>query len=283
MWMGPGRRKRSLLLSLPKQSAAASRSAIRRRYLSMQMTITKTRGNVLPPRALSNLPFDGCNAFRLDGRVVTKSGQPMHIRFSPEPCDLALGIVTMCLLRRNERRLPIHFAAQELYRLLVSERRQRAGLFAVFCEKPFRLGDQFLVKHLRGPLVDTCIKSFTIRIESETQNAKAAQRFASLLPKLGHSPARGPARGRARGQTHLNRADHLGNVIGVNAVGRRSIEPSQDAMQVLGPVFLRATAQFVAQIFGPLRAREKSLEQSAQIESGSSADDGQVSSLLAFA
>src|SRR5712692_9125307 len=246
--MGPGCRKRSLLLSLPsaEQSAAASRNVVRRRCRSMQMTITKTRGNVLPPRALSNLPFDGCNAFRLDGRVVTKSGQPMHIRFSPEPCDLALGIVTMRLLRRNERRLPIHFAAQKLHRLLVSERRQRAGLFAVFCEKPFRLGDQSLVKHLRGPLVDTCIKSFTIRIESETQNAKAVQRFASLLPKFRH--------GLAFCETHLNRADHLGNVVGVNAVRRRSVEPPQDAMQVLGPVLLRAAAQFVAQIFGPLWA-----------------------------
>src|SRR5712692_3198653 len=251
--MGPGCRKRSLLLSLPsaEQSAAASRNVDRRRCRSMQMTITKTRGNVLPPRALSNLPFDGCNAFRLDGRVVAKSGQPMHIRFSPEPCDLALGIVTMRLLRRGERRLPIHFAAQQLHRLLVSERRERAGLFSVSCKKPFRLGDQSparqsLVEHLHSPLVDACIKGFAIRIESETQNAKAVQRFASLLPKLRH--------GLAFCQTHLDRADHFGNVIGVNTAGRRSVEPPQDAMQVLGPVLLRAAAQFVAQIFGPLWA-----------------------------
>jgi hypothetical protein len=52
-------------------------------------------------RTLSNFLFDGCNAFRLDGWVVAKPGQPMHIRFSTEPCDLALGIVTMRLLRRT--------------------------------------------------------------------------------------------------------------------------------------------------------------------------------------
>src|SRR5271157_6243139 len=48
-------------------------------------------------RALSNLPFDGGNAFRLDGWVIAKPGQPMHIRLSTEPGNLALGIVTMRL------------------------------------------------------------------------------------------------------------------------------------------------------------------------------------------
>src|ERR1700694_5875931 len=123
----------------------------------------------------------------------------MHIRFSPEPCDLTLGIVAMRLLRRRERRLPIQFAAQELQRLFVSQRRERARLCAIFCEKPFRLGNQSLVKHVRGSLVDARIKNFALRIESETQNAKATKRFASFLPKLGYIRARGPARGRARG------------------------------------------------------------------------------------
>src|SRR5260370_36451143 len=130
----------------------------------MQLTIAKTDENVLPPRTPANFPLDGRNAFRLDGRVAAKSGQPLHIRFSPEPCDLALGIVTMGLLGRSERRLPIHFAVQKLHRLLVPERRERAGLFAVFCEKAFRLGDQSpgrqsIVEHLRGTLTAPCINS----------------------------------------------------------------------------------------------------------------------------
>src|SRR6202521_4002804 len=53
-------------------------------------------------------------------------------------------------------------------------------------------------------------------------------------------------------------------------------------MQVLGPILLRAGAQSVAQLFGPLRTWKKSFEQRAKIESGSSADDGQVSALLAL-
>src|ERR1019366_8664459 len=48
-WMGPACRKRSLLLSLAKQSAAASRSVIGSRCRSMQLTIAKTDGNVLQP------------------------------------------------------------------------------------------------------------------------------------------------------------------------------------------------------------------------------------------
>src|SRR3979411_63616 len=140
-WIGPGCKKRSLLLSLAKQSAAASRSVINRRCRSMQLTIAKTDGNVLQQllscsrviaHELSDLLFDGCNAFRLDGCVIAESGQPMHIRFSPEPCDLALGIIAMRLLRRDERRLPVEFAAQKLHCLLVSQRRERACLCPIF-------------------------------------------------------------------------------------------------------------------------------------------------------
>ncbi len=54
-------------------------------------------------------------------------------------------------------------------------------------------------------------------------------------------------------------------------------------MQVLSPVLLGAVAQAVAQVFRPLRTREKSFDESAEIESSSSADDGQVSSPLNFA
>src|SRR5260370_35335643 len=109
--MGPGGRKRSLLLSFEKQSDAASSSAINRRCRSMQLTIAKTDGNVLSQlhrlrssdrsRTLSDLLFDGCDAFRLDGWIIAESGQPMHIRFSAEPCNLALGIVPMRLLGRT--------------------------------------------------------------------------------------------------------------------------------------------------------------------------------------
>src|SRR5271166_899126 len=142
-WMGPGCRKRSLLLSLPKQSAAASSSVISRRCRSMQMTIARSR-NVLKNsvwfsilgstaahpgfsairsddlRTYSNVPFDDGDAFPLNGRLIAKTRQPMHTCLPTKPCDLALGVITMRLLCRRQRRLPIHFAAQELYCLLVS-------------------------------------------------------------------------------------------------------------------------------------------------------------------
>src|ERR1700686_2554743 len=83
MWIGPGCRKRSLLLSLAKQSAAASRIVTSRRCRSMQLTIAKTGGNVLQQlhscsrlivHELSNLLLDGCNALRLDVCVIAESG-----------------------------------------------------------------------------------------------------------------------------------------------------------------------------------------------------------------
>jgi len=120
----------------------------------MQLTIAKTDGNVLRMlcgfasggpgipawlngrdarfSTISNFSFDECDAFRLDGWVVAEPGQPMDIRLLAEPCDLALGIVTMRLLRRRERRLTIDFAAQKLERLLVAQRVERAGLVAIF-------------------------------------------------------------------------------------------------------------------------------------------------------
>src|SRR5208282_2340098 len=166
----------------------------------------------------------------------------MHIGLAPEPRDLALGVVAMCLLRRRQRRLPIYLAAQKLHRLLVPERRERTGLFAIFCKQPLRFADESFVKHLHSPLIDARIKNLTFRIESETQDAKTTERFASLLPKFGHSLARSRARSLARGQAHFDRPDHLGNVVGVNALGGQSVEPAQDAMQVVGTALRRVCA-----------------------------------------
>src|SRR5208282_1461067 len=166
----------------------------------------------------------------------------MHVRLPPEPRDLTLGIVAMRLLRFRQSRLSIYFAAQTLHRLLVSERGERARMVAILCEKFFCFGDESLVKHFCRPLVDARVESLALRIESETKNAKAEQRFASLLPKFGHIPARGLARSPVRGQTHLDRPDHLGSVVGVNALGGGSVEPTQNAMQMARAVLLRSSA-----------------------------------------
>ena len=54
-------------------------------------------------------------------------------------------------------------------------------------------------------------------------------------------------------------------------------------MEMPGPALLRAVAQPGAQFFGALRARKKSFDESAEIETCSPADDGQVCGLLVFA
>ena len=71
--------------------------------------------------------------------------------------------------------------------------------------------------------------------------------------------------------------------MSVNALRRRRVQPPQHAMQVLGPVLIGAGAQSAAQLLGALRAGKKSVQQSAEIESRASADDGQIPSLPAFA
>ena len=71
--------------------------------------------------------------------------------------------------------------------------------------------------------------------------------------------------------------------MGVNTARCRSIEPAQDAMQPLGPIFLRAATQSVAQFFRAPRTGKESFDQSAEIEPGPSADNRQVPALLDLA
>src|ERR1039458_177246 len=54
-------------------------------------------------------------------------------------------------------------------------------------------------------------------------------------------------------------------------------------MQMLSPMLLQATAQFVAQLFAALRTRKKSIDKRAKIESRAPPDDGEPLSLLTFA
>src|SRR5271165_5974879 len=52
---------------------------------------------------------------------------------------------------------------------------------------------------------------------------------------------------------------------------------------MLSPMLISARAQPVAQLFGALRAGKKPLQQSAQIESGASTNDGQIPRLTVTA
>ena len=194
----------------------------------------------------------------------------------------------MCLLCCRQRRLPIRFAAQILERLLVSQRPERTRFRPVLCQEPLRLRNQSVVKHLCGAPVDAFIQNFAPRIDSQPQNAKAAQPLAPLLPKFGYSLGRSSGgdlrRSLARAQAHLDRPNHLGNVIGVNAFRCRRVQSPQDAVQMLRPALLHTGPQSVAQFLvaqspRALRPGKEPLQQSAEIKPGASADDGQVASL----
>ena len=106
----------------------------------------------------------------------------------------------MRLLRGGERRLTIHFAAQKLHRLLVSERRERTSLVAIFVERLSVSSIRPSSNIFAARRLMRAYKSFALRIEPETQNAKALQRIASLPPKFGHIGAlrRGPRPGTLR-------------------------------------------------------------------------------------
>src|ERR1700677_2939260 len=92
-------------------------------------------------RNLSNLLLNNFDGFGLNGWRIAEARQPVHVRFPAKPCNLALGIIAMRLLRRGKRRLAIQFAAQELQRLFVSERAERARLIAIPCQQLFCLSD----------------------------------------------------------------------------------------------------------------------------------------------
>src|SRR6202030_3890656 len=103
-------------------------------------------------------------------------------------------------------------------------------------EEQFCFLDQSFGKHLRGAVVDAGIECFPLGIEATAQDAESLQRFAAMQPKFSHWAPRGEA--------YLDRSNHFGNVVGVNAARCRRIKPLQDAMQVLRSVLRNAAAQF---------------------------------------
>src|ERR1700686_5466634 len=193
------------------------------------------RPNARRPCHSSNLPFDGCNGLRLNRNVAAQPAQPYDIGFATEPRDLPFCIIPMGLLSRGNCALSTDFSSQKLHRLPVSQRREGRRMFAIFFEQSLGFLNQSVVKHFRGAFINTCIKTRSIRMGAEPQDAEAPQRLATLLPQFSHRSLRGEA--------YLNRSNHLRNVIRVNPLRRRTIEPLQDAMQILCPAIFGALAQ----------------------------------------
>ena len=118
-------------------------------------------------------------------------------------------------------------------------------------------------------MVDSVIERVPIRIQTEAQNAEAAQRVAPvLLPKFRHLLS--------RRQANLDRADELGRVVGMNLLRGGAIEAVENAMQVIRSAAVSKLSQSLTQFFRTLRTGEKSFKQGAKIEAGSADDDRQV-------
>src|SRR5579864_2986634 len=136
--------------------------------------------------------------------------------------------------------------------LLVAEGGEWPSGCAVLLEQVLSLLDQSVLEHAAGTLVDAIVESSAIRIETELQNAEAAQGIAALLPEFGHFLPRREA--------NLDRADQLGDIIGMNLFSSSAVEVLKNSVEIVRTVACRAFAQALAQLFRTLGTREKSLE-----------------------
>src|ERR1700678_904316 len=127
------------------------------------------------------------DTFLLNLLIVPEPAQPVHLRLAPEPGHLALGVIAMSLLRRHNGLLPAILPAKKLRGLLVAERSQGTSIRAIFLNQGLRLFHQPPIEHAPSALVDAFVQRLAIRIESEPQNAEAAQWVATLLlPEFRH-------------------------------------------------------------------------------------------------
>jgi len=108
-------------------------------------------------------------------------------------------------------------------------------------------------ENLLRAAVDSLIERLPIGIETEAQNAEAAQGVASPLPQFRHLLS--------RRQAHLDSADKLGRIVGVNLFSSSAIQAAQDAVKVIRAASFCPFSQPVPQFFRALRAGEKSFEQ----------------------
>src|SRR4030088_965537 len=131
-----------------------------------------------------------------------------------------------------------------------------------------------MFEHVLRTLIDALIKRIPIGVETDTQNAKAAQGVATLLPQLRHLPA--------RGQANFNGTDQLGCVIGMYLFRSRTIQMVQEAVQAVGASAGVMFPQTLAQSLRALRAGKQSFHERAQVEPGTSHHDWQMPARVDF-
>ena len=192
----------------------------------------------------------------------------MHFRLASEPGQLPLCVVAMPLLRRFYRGLDRHCPRKHSESLTIAKRIQRLHR-PIAIQQPARLLHEPCRKHLVAAPVEPLIQRLSWRIEPDPQQAIAGQRIAPQ-----HRRHRLPP-----GNAHLDRANHLGNIVGMDARGRRRIKSRQQSMQPPLAMLSCAPLQPIAQTFLPRRPGKQPLRQRPQIEACSSSHDGQLVAL----
>src|ERR1700680_4688546 len=73
--------------------------------------------------------------YALDPGITAKTIEPCHFRFATKPGHLSFCVIAVGLLSGLERLLAREVSVQELNRLSVAERSQRAGGVAIFLQR----------------------------------------------------------------------------------------------------------------------------------------------------
>ena len=116
-------------------------------------------------------------------------------------------------------------------------------------------------------MVDAGVEGFAVWVEADAEDSIALERVASGLPGLGHRLSGGEA--------DFDGADEFGQVVGVDLLGGFGVEASEDSVQPVCAFGCFGGAKAVANFFGALRGGEESVDEGAEVEAGSSGDDGE--------
>ena len=116
-------------------------------------------------------------------------------------------------------------------------------------------------------MVDAGVEGFAVGVEADAEDLIALKRVASGLPGLSHRLSGGEA--------DFDGADEFGQIVGMDLLGRFGVEASEDSVQPVCAFGGFGAAEATADFFGALRRGKESVDESAEIESGSSGDYGE--------
>lgn len=199
---------------------------------------------------------------------VAAAFEPVDFGFAAEPGELALGVVAMALLGLGDGFVAGEFIAQDGDGLGVAEGLQGTAVVAVAFDELRGFFDQAVLKHGGGAEVDAFVELRAGRREADAEDAVAGERVAAVLMGFGD--------GAAGEQRDFERADDLGEIVGVHLGGAGGVELCEQAMQCASPVACFFRAEAIAERFGACGAGEEAVDERAEIEARASRDDGEI-------